>query len=109
MEAQRIGTKYTRKCPECSSTFWTDNKCVIFCSRACYHKGRAKQSKESLKRYRNQPHVKASIAESSKRRREEKKKNRLASDINAYFTFMHSGKTGSKEIVPNKIKKGLRR
>ena len=109
MEAERRGSKYTKACRECSRTFWTDNKCVVFCSRACYYKGRAKQSKESLKRYRNQPHVKKSIAESSKRRRLEVKKNRLASDINAYFTFLHSGKTSSKEIVPNKIKKGLRR
>ncbi len=109
MEAQRIGTKYTRKCPECGGTFWTDNKCVVFCSRACYYKGKAKQSMESIKRYRHQPRVKKNIAEYDKRRREEKKKNKLASDISAYFTFMHVGKTGPIETVPNRRKKGLRK
>ncbi len=109
MEAERKGSRYTKTCAECSRTFWTDNKCVVFCSRACYYKGRAKQSKESLKRYRNQPHVKKKLAESSKRRREGVKKNRLASDMNAYFTFMHSGKTNPIEIATNKRKRGLRK
>jgi len=108
MEAKRIGSKYTRICPQCDKTFWTDNKKVVYCSRACSQKV-AKQSPESIKRYRQQPHIREKLTDYKRRYREEQKKKRLASDMSAYFTFMHSGRTNPTEIVTHRRKKGLRK
>ncbi len=108
MELERKGTKYEKTCQQCNKIFWTDNKRVIYCSSACFRKV-PKQSPEAVKRYRQQPHIKKRLTEYNRKYHEDMKKKKLASDISAYFTFMHSARTNPIETVTHKRKKGLRR
>ena len=108
MEFERKGSRYTRTCQKCNKMFWTDNKKVVYCSRACSKKA-AKRTWEAIQNYRQQPHVKKKLAEYKREYRKKLKEKSLASDINAYFTYTHGGRMGAEQIKEQLRKKGSRR
>lgn len=105
MEAQRIGTKYKKKCQDCNGVFWTDNKRVVYCSRSCAIKG---IRKTWVKRCQ-QPQIKKKMAEHRRENYKTLKEKKLAYDIGAYFARTHEGRILPEKFKNRERKKGLRR